>query len=80
MRQHTISTVLGGRCFDSNEFVLRRMNSLTIVLSSSDLSLLLSICFSVASGSLPASTGISKCLRKCAGVPSTPGFVKLTMA
>mmetsp|Transcript_4896 Transcript_4896/g.13729 ORF Transcript_4896/g.13729 Transcript_4896/m.13729 type:complete len:302 (-) Transcript_4896:715-1620(-) len=78
--QHTMEMSFGGRCLDSRSLVLLNMNSLTILLSSSDRSLPSSFTASGASGSRPCKIGFSNFLRNCEAVPNTPGLVKFTMA
>lgn len=57
----------------------RKMNALTMPLSSSERSAPFFSCSSVAPGSRLARMGFSKCLRNAAGEPSTPGLQKFTI-
>ena len=80
MMQDSKLHTLGGRWADRRVFVRRKMNALTICDNSADRSAARASFSGATPGSRPSRIGRSKRLRKVAGVPSTPGLQKLTIA
>ena len=78
--QQTTSTILGGRCADSNALVRRRIKSLTTPDSAAARSAPSAASSGAAPGSRPARIGASYLFLKSAIGPSTPGLANATIA